>query len=124
MSRKMIKAASYGMMATFVVILIAALILATLLRLTALSENALGSWPMILSFIGLFVGGIFAGAKLKEQGLVIGALTGLIYSLFIFSILFLGYDHALTLHQLFIGLINIVVTAIGGILGVNLFSKE
>ncbi|WEG14073.1 TIGR04086 family membrane protein [Pullulanibacillus sp. KACC 23026] len=123
MSKKMLTAAGYGMMASFVVILLCALVVAMLLRLTALSENALGVWPMILSFIALFIGGIFSGAKLKEQGLIIGALTGLLYSLFIFAILFLGYDHSLSLHQLTVGLINIVVTGIGGILGVNLFGR-
>ncbi len=123
MSKRMFAAAGYGIIVSLIVILFSALILAALLRLTALSENALGVWPMILSFIALFIGGIFSGAKLKEQGLIIGALTGILYSLFIFAILFLGYDHSLNMHQFIIALFNIVVTGIGGILGVNLFNK-
>src|ERR1700730_11799561 len=103
MSKKMFAAASYGIVTSFIIILIAALILATLLKLTPMAESALGIWPMILSFVALFIGGIFSGAKLKEKGIVIGAFTGLLYSLLIFIIMFLGYDHSLTLHQILIG---------------------
>jgi len=123
MSKKLFAAAGYGIVTSFLIILIAALILATLLKLTPMAESALGIWPMILSFIALFIGGIFSGAKMKEKGIVIGAFTGLLYSLLIFIIMFLGYDHSLTLHQLLIGGVNIVITSIGGILGVNLFSR-
>ncbi|GGH85787.1 putative membrane protein (TIGR04086 family) [Pullulanibacillus pueri] len=125
MSKRVVQATSYGMITAFILILIVALIFATLFRFTALDEFSIGQLPLlIISFCALFIGGLISGAKLKEKGLMIGAITGLTYSLFIYLILFLGYDRHLGLDQYLTILVNVIVTGMGGILGVNLFGRK
>ncbi|MGV3487880.1 MAG: TIGR04086 family membrane protein [Tuberibacillus sp.] len=122
MTRRMMTACSYGIIAALILIMAAAFVLASLLKLTSLSEAALGSIPMIIvSLAALFIGGVIAGAKMKEKGLLTGAATGLIYSLIIYLFLFLGLDRAFSGTQYFLIVANTAVTGMGGIIGVNLF---
>jgi len=72
----------------------------------------------------LFIGGIVAGAKMKEKGLITGLSTGFIYSLLIYLYLFLGLDRSLTGTQFFQIVANTAVTGMGGIIGVNVFVKK
>ncbi|GGE42837.1 hypothetical protein GCM10011391_22070 [Pullulanibacillus camelliae] len=121
MTKKMVTAASYGMVTAFALIIAVAIVLATLFKFTSLDEFSIGELPMlIISFCALFIGGIIAGAKMREKGLFIGASTGFSYSLLIYLILFLGYDRPLGWDQYLTILVNIIVTGMGGIIGVNL----
>ena len=124
MGRGLIKATGYGMAAAFILIITSALIVSTLLKLTDLQESSVSQIPAAASFAGLFIGGIIAGAKYKQRGLMIGALTGLIYCLFILMIGFLGYEAGFDWKQGLFYVCNIAVAAIGGALGVNLFSHK
>jgi len=121
----MLTACSYGIITALILIMAAAFILATTLKLTSLSENALGSIPMlIVSLAALFIGGVISGAKMKEKGLLTGASTGLIYSVLIYLFLFLGFDRSFSGSQFFLIVANTAVTGMGGIIGVNLFVRR
>ncbi|TCP32261.1 putative membrane protein (TIGR04086 family) [Scopulibacillus darangshiensis] len=124
MTRRLFTAACYGMITSFIIIIISALVLATLLKLTTISESSVNLMPTIISFTALFIGGLIAGVKMKEKGLMIGAVTGILYCFLIFAVKFLGFDNSGSSQQyLFYGA-NIVVTALGGAIGVNLFVRK
>ena len=124
-TRKMVTACSYGIITALILIMASAFVLATLLKLTSLSETALGSIPMIIvSLVALFIGGVISGAKMKEKGLLTGASTGLIYSLLIYLFLFLGFDRTFSGTQYFLIVANTAITGMGGIIGVNLFVRR
>lgn len=125
MTKKMMTACSYGIITALFLIIVSALILATLLKFTSLSEETLGPIPMIIvSLIALFIGGMIAGAKMKEKGLLTGASTGLIYSLLIYLFLFLGFDRTILGTQYLLIIANTATTAMGGVIGVNLFVRR
>lgn len=125
MTKKVLTASIYGIIVALILIIIAAFILASVLKFTSLSEAALGSIPMIIvSLIALFIGGLTAGVKMKEKGLLTGASTGLIYSLLIYLFLFLGFDRTIIGTQYLLIVANTAVTAMGGIIGVNIFVRR
>lgn len=124
MSKRLFTAACYGITTSFVLIMVSALLLATLLKLTSLTESSISMMPTIISFVALFIGGLIAGAKMKEKGLVLGATTGLFYCLLIFAIQFLGFDSVLSPQQYLFYAANIAITALGGAMGVNLFVRK
>ncbi|GAY78386.1 hypothetical protein NBRC111894_3940 [Sporolactobacillus inulinus] len=82
MSRNWLSAVTYGMIAAIVIVLASAFLLASLLRFTSFAESNGSILPIVISLVALFVGGVIAGAKSKEKGLLIGTITGLAYCLF------------------------------------------
>ncbi|TGA99507.1 TIGR04086 family membrane protein [Sporolactobacillus shoreae] len=124
MTRNWLSAITYGMVASFIIILASAVLLASLLRFTSFAETSGTALPIIISAIALFIGGTIAGSKMKEKGLMIGAITGLFYCLFSLSFQYLALDRAPGLIQLVYFLANIAAAALGGTIGVNLFSGK
>lgn len=122
MSRRLFTAAGYGMIAAFIIVLFSAFFLATLLRFTSLAESSLALAPIIISLAALFIGGLVSGMKMQEKGLFIGLLTGIIYCLLIICIQFLGFDRTGDALQYLLYTGNVAASALGGVLGVNLFS--
>ncbi|MFC4618127.1 TIGR04086 family membrane protein [Camelliibacillus cellulosilyticus] len=123
MSKRLFLSASYGIIAAFFIILIAALIMTTLLKFTSMTETSLSKAPLIISLIALFIGGLIAGIKMKEKGLMVGVSTGLLYSALIYLILFLGFDRDIGLNQYMLAVANMAVTGMGGVIGVNVTKK-
>ncbi|WP_176222192.1 TIGR04086 family membrane protein [Tuberibacillus sp. Marseille-P3662] len=123
MTKRLFTAAGYGVVTSLIIILAMALILSSLLKLSSLSEASIDKIPLIISLVALFIGGITAGVKLKERGLMIGAVTGILYSVIISLYLFLGVNMGLSPEQYLLFGANIIVTALGGVLGVNLFVR-
>ncbi|MFC7393215.1 TIGR04086 family membrane protein [Scopulibacillus cellulosilyticus] len=124
MTKRMLTAACYGIVTALFIILVVTFVLATLLRLTSMTESSVGLLPMITSFVALFIAGITAGTKLKEKGLFIGGTTGILYSLLILLIQFLGYNSGISSGQYLLYAGNIVIAAFGGAIGVNIFVKK
>lgn len=124
MTKKILTAACFGLFTTIIIVLLFGIIMATLLKLTSISESSISLLPMIVSFLALFLGGAVSGLKLKERGLLVGASTGLIYTILVFLLQYLGYEHAASGQQLLLFLLNILTTTLGGIVGVNLFSRR
>lgn len=124
MARHWLAAVTYGITAALLIILASAFLLASLLRFTSYSESTGSILPLIISLLSLFIGGVIAGSKMKERGLLIGAITGLIYCCFSFFFQFLGFDHAPGFSQYGFFAANIAAAALGGVVGVNLFSAK
>jgi putative membrane protein, TIGR04086 family/integral membrane protein, TIGR04097 family len=124
MTRHWLAAIAYGMAASLLIILAAALLLASLLRFTSFSESGNSFLPVVISLIALFTGGAIAGSKLKQRGLLAGGLTGLFFSLFSLSFQYLGLNHSPGVMPLIFLMANIAAAALGGVAGVNLFSGK
>lgn len=124
MARNWFSAVTYGIVASILIVLASAFLLASLLRFTSFTDSSSSLLPMIISIAALFIGGVIAGSKMKSRGLLIGAVTGLVYSLFSLFFQYLGFDSAPILTQYGFYLANIVAAALGGAVGVNLFSSK
>lgn len=124
MARNWLTAVTYGIITAIIIILASAFLLASLLRYTSYSENSGAALPLIISLVSLFIGGVIAGSKMKIRGLLVGAITGLVFCAFSFFFQYLGLDQAPLLKQYSFFAANIVAAALGGAVGVNLFSGK
>ena len=109
----------YGWIAIFALMLLSSFVLALFIRYTELSHSTLEWLTLGLGLFYLFVGGFLSGLKGKDKGWLLGALTGIGYSLFIFLYQLLAYDQMFSGEQwLFHGLF-LLTAILGGIFGVN-----
>lgn len=114
----------YGTLSIFIFAIISSFIFAFILRFTALQESSIQYVIIAMSFIALFAGGFIAGGKGKQKGWILGGLTGFIYSLIIFLYQFLGLDSLFNVEQIIYYVCYILISMMGGILGVNLSGKS
>jgi putative membrane protein (TIGR04086 family) len=119
-AKKMGSAILYGTGTILVIAIAASLIFALLLRFTSLEENSISLAVTIISFLGLFIGGFMSGGKGKEKGLVLGGLTGFIFSMGVFLFQYLGFDSLFSMKQVIYHGCFIITCMMGGILGVNI----
>ncbi|MFS0861697.1 TIGR04086 family membrane protein [Fredinandcohnia sp. 179-A 10B2 NHS] len=118
--RKMGIAMVYGVIAIFTIVIVSSLLLSLLLRFTSVQESSL-TWVILgVSFIALFAGGFVSGGKGKERGWLIGGGTGVLYSIIVFLVQFLGYDATFSTEQLMYHVGFLAAAVIGGIFGVNM----
>lgn len=94
------------------------------MRFTSVRELSLEYIITAMSFIGLFGGGFLAGGKAGERGWLLGGLTGLLYSVIVFLFQFLGYDRLFDGAQIVYHICYILISMMGGILGVNIASPK
>lgn len=124
MRRQQFIALMYGWIVVLGLILLTSIILALLLRFTAMEETTLSWVTLIVGLISLFTGGIVAGVKGKHKGWVIGSITGLGFTLFTFLVQYLGYQQAFSLEQSFHHIGFILAALIGGVIGVNVVGAQ
>ncbi|MGD8188859.1 TIGR04086 family membrane protein [Brevibacillus ginsengisoli] len=109
-----------GLLFTFGLVLIGALVTALLLSFTNLRENSLSYFTIVINCIGLLVGGWVTGRRCGSKGWYYGGLTGLSYFLLVLLIGFLGFDTPLKMATLFYLVAAFVISAMGGVVGVNM----
>lgn len=75
---------------SYIITLILFVIYAFILEFTDVPETSIPLFTFVVSMISVFIGSSLAVIKIKEKGLINGALVGLIYilSLYIFSSIF------------------------------------
>lgn len=116
-----LKAIIYGWITILVLILFSSSLLSLVVKFTTISEFTLSYITLTIGLVTLFIGGIIAGLKGKENGWVVGALTGGGFTLLTFLIQFLGFNEAFSMQQIIYHLTYILAAIIGSIIGVNLF---
>lgn len=119
MERSFFKAVLYGWIATLILLLFTAFILALIVRFSSISESTLSYLSIVLGFFILFAGGLIAGLKGKANGLVIGLFTGGGFTLLTLLVQYLGYDQLFSLKQWIYHILYIFIAIVGSILGVN-----
>ena len=110
-----------GSVTAIIVSLILLLIYATLLSYTNISETTMTPVVITISGVSILIGSTISSLKIKKQGMLNGALVGLIYILFIYilsSILLTGFE--INTKSIIMIIVSTVAGMIGGVIGVNL----
>ncbi|MFD2046196.1 TIGR04086 family membrane protein [Ornithinibacillus salinisoli] len=124
MQSKHFVALMYGWIVILGLILIASFSLALLLRFSSFNEPTLSWVALVIGLISLFIGGLIAGIKGKAKGWMIGAFTGLGFTIFTFLVQYLGYQQSFSLEQSIHHLFYISAALFGGVIGVNIVTDE
>jgi|SRR5690625_4672898 len=114
----------YGWIVVFSLVLITSIVLALLLRFTSLNEPTLSWITLVIGLLSLFIGGLVAGLKGQSKGWIIGGITGIGFTLFVFLVQYLGYKQSFSLEQSLHHLGYIIAALVGGVLGVNFVAVD
>lgn len=114
----------YGWIVIFSLVFLTSVMFALLLRFTNLNEQTLSWTTLVVGLISLFIGGLVAGVKGKSKGWIIGGITGVGFTLFVFLVQYLGYKQSFSLEQSLHHLGYILAALVGGVFGVNFVSSE
>lgn len=123
MQRQLI-ALLYGWIFILLFIVVSSFVLALVLQFTTISQWMLSWVAFSVGLVGLFSGGMITGIKGKSKGWVVGGLTGLGFTLFIFLVQYLGYQNGFSIQQMLHHTGFILAAIFGGMIGVNLFQKD
>ena len=96
-------------------------IYATLLSYTSISESTIVPVIITITGISILIGSSISSIHIKKQGLLNGALVGLIYMLTIYilsSIVLSSFE--LTMNSIIMILVGIGTGMVGGVIGVNM----
>ena len=116
-----LKGASISVIFTLVVFLVFAL----LLSYTPLAEESIPYISFITEGLGAAIAGFVPAKKTGRNGVITGAVCGILYILIIWIVSMLTSDGLVfSPHVLIMAIISVVMGAIGGILGVNLKPKN
>lgn len=114
----------YGWIFILVFILVSSFILTLIVQFTGIRQQTLSWVAFSVGLIGLFIGGMITGIKGKSKGWIIGGLTGVGFTVFIFLVQFLGYQNGFSLDQTLHHLGFILAAILGGMIGVNLIKGQ
>lgn len=114
----------FGWLGVMAVMVISSIILSLLLRFTDLGESTLQIVTLFISFLALFTGGLIAGLKAKNKGIIVGALTSLLFTFLVFTYRFIGLEVSFSIVEVVHHTAFLLLAMIGGIVGVNLSSGE
>ncbi len=109
-----------GSIISFLISVILLFIFASLLVYTSLQETTIKPVVIIISIVSILIGSSLSSIKIKKNGIINGALVGLIYILTLYilsSISFIGFN--LSAYSIIMIIGAILSGMIGGIIGVN-----
>lgn len=109
-----------GSIISFFISVILLFIFASLLVYTSLQETTMKPVVIIISIVSILIGSSLSSIKIKKNGIINGALVGLIYILTLYvlsSISFIGFN--LSAYSIIMIIGAILSGMIGGIIGVN-----
>jgi putative membrane protein (TIGR04086 family) len=98
---------------------IGALVLSFFLWMSDLREQELSTYTYVVHGLSLLIGGFIAGKRSGEKGWYYGGLTGIVYGLLVLLIGFLALDASFNWKDSLQLLIAFLLSALGGIFGVN-----
>ncbi|NSL50169.1 TIGR04086 family membrane protein [Calidifontibacillus erzurumensis] len=124
MEKNSFSAILYGVITTFIIVIVSSVVLSLLLRFSNIQESSLTWVVLTLSFLALFIGGFVSGGKGKKKGWLVGGGTGLLFTILVFLVQFLGYQTGFSIEQLLYHLGYIVTAVLGGMIGVNMTGKR
>ena len=110
-----------GSITAIVITLILLFIFAILLTYTKLKENIISPVVIVVTAISILIGSSISTLKIKKNGLLNGALVGIIYIVTIYLISSVtGSGFACNINTIIMIVSSIVAGMLGGIIGVNL----
>ena len=117
---KSIKNIVKGVGIALIVTIISLIIFSLVLTYTDISESVINPVTIVITGISILIGASITGIKIKRNGLINGAVIGLIYMLVIYFVSsILNWNFKLNLQALIFSGVGIVFGILGGIIGVN-----
>lgn len=114
---KIIKGSVGGIILTLILLLI----FAAVLTYTNIEESTIKPVIIVITVISILVGSSISTLKIKKNGMINGAIVGLIYILTIYLISSItGSGFALNIYSIIMIIAAIISGVIGGIIGVNI----
>lgn len=110
-----------GSVTAIILTLLLLLIFAIILTYTSLKESVINPVIIVISVVSILIGSSISTLKISKNGLLNGALVGIIYILTIYllsSITSSGFG--INLYSIIMMILSIIAGMIGGILGVNM----
>jgi len=96
-------------------------VLSALLTWTGLPEGAAGAGIIIIIILSNIIGGIAIGKRMRANGMMGGALLGLVYAVAIYLLGCIFYNKVdMNMSTLVMLISSVISGGIGGILGVNM----
>lgn len=113
-----IKNISAGVVKSFIITVILIMLVSIMLVNTNISENIIGPGIFVITFISIFAG---AMSSIKNNGIIYGAVIGIIYivSIYLLSSLLNG-EFGLTISSLILMILSVLAGATGGVTGMNI----
>ena len=109
-----------GVGIAFIATLVLLLIFSAILIFTNINESAINPVIITVTGISILIGSSIGNNKIKKNGLLNGALVGVIYILIIYTISsLLNWRFNLNLQSLIMIIVAMIFGMLGGIIGVN-----
>ena len=123
-SKNIIKPLIIGFIISIVVSFLAIIIFAVTATNIDISDEGLTVMSIISMIIGAFAGGFVSAKVLKEKGLIIGAINGLLFFFIMTLISFIVSREPMSSISLIKILSFTIASMLGGIFGVNIKHKR
>src|SRR5690625_2513585 len=124
MNRSILVAISYGWITICTLILLFSFFTTLIIRFAILSELTLTYITFCFGLIALFIGGLIAGVKGKGKGWIIGAATGIGFTMFTFLLQYFRWNELFSFQQLIYHSSFIITAITGSIVGVNIVTVK
>lgn len=109
----------FGWITILVLMLASSLLLALIVRFSEVQQSTMNWLTLGLSLAILFFAGLMSGAKGKEKGWMLGALTAIGFTLFVLLFQYLGYQKGFSVQQWTHHGGFLLAALLGGVFGVN-----
>ena len=109
-----------GSIIAMAVTIILLIIFAALLTYTNINENTMPTVIIIITALSILIGSQIATLKIKKNGIINGALVGLIYVAFLYVLSgVITKNFSLNNYSIIMIATSLLVGGVGGIIGVN-----
>lgn len=113
---RILKGSIIAMVATIILLII----FAALLTYTNINENTMPTVIIIITALSILIGSQIATLKIKKNGIINGALVGLIYVAFLYILSgVITKNFSLNNYSIIMIATSLLVGGVGGIIGVN-----
>ena len=109
-----------GSIISIITTLILLIIFSAMLTYTNINENTIPTVIIICTALSILIGSQIATSKIKRNGILNGALVGIIYIAFLYIISScITKNFSLNNYSIIMMLVSILIGGVGGIIGVN-----
>ena len=109
-----------GSIIAIITTLILLIIFSAMLTYTNINENTIPTVIIICTALSILIGSQIATSKIKKNGILNGALVGIIYIAFLYIISScITKNFSLNNYSIIMMLVSILIGGVGGIIGVN-----
>ena len=113
---RILKGSIIAMVATIILLII----FAAILTYTNINENTMPTVIIVITALSILIGSQIASSKIKRNGILNGAIVGLIYIAFLYILSGLvTKNFSLNNYSIIMIVTSILIGGLGGIIGVN-----